>query len=540
MTTVTHEIERKYELPGSEELPTLSDLADVATVTTLDPINLEATYYDTADLRLARQSVTLRCRSGGDDAGWHLKLPVGADERSELQAPLTGDDHPPAGLADMVRARTRGAALVPVARISTVRHRRRLYARDERLLAEVVDDRVTGEDLGADPSEEPAEFEPDHLAPDHATLEDSVRTPTVTGPTGSTKESWREIEVELGDGADAGVLDRVEQRLGEVGASRSSSSAKLTRVLAHRLPAPVRRPTAKPKGTAGDAVLAYLHQQFEILKQQDALARSETPDAVHQMRVAMRRMRSALQASKGIIDRPRVEDLISELRWAGQELGRARDLEVLHERFVDAVDGMPATLVIGPVKGRLTKYFARTEADAADNVRATLDGPRYFAMLDAFDAMLADPPLGEQAHRPARKQLPRTVRRTYRRVAERMAVADGLGPGEQREAALHEVRKAAKRVRYASEIAEPVIGKDAARYRKDAKAMTQLLGELQDSVLARPVLREIAVQAHLDGENGFTFGVLYGGEAAVAAAVEDELPAVWDRLNKPKRRKWLG
>lgn len=522
MTTVTQEIERKYELADGSDLPTLSDLTGVAREEIAEPEQLDAVYYDTADLRLAADHLTLRRRTGGSDQGWHLKLPVGPDERSEVQAPLC--DEVPPELLDMVQVRTRGAALVPVARISTVRHRRGLYSRTDELLAEVTDDRVSGEDLTGPPvvtDGQPNEPEP-----------------VVTDPSGSTMEFWREVEVELGDG-DRDLLDLIERRLDEAGAHRAGSAAKLARVLGEKVPHRAKTPKVKPRSSAADAVLAYLHTQLAALKRHDPLARTETPDAVHQMRVALRRSRSALQIAKDIIDRSATAELVAELRWAGQELGSARDLEVLRERFEHAVAQSPEQDVLGPVQARFTKYFARTETEAAQNVLDTLRGARYFALLDSLETLLADPPLGERAAKPANKELPRAVRRAYRRLAARMAHADEVEPGEQRSLALHEARKAAKRVRYACELAEPVVGKDAKASRRAAKSLTQLLGDHQDATVARPVLREIAVQAHLDGENGFTFGVLYGEQRLVTAAVADELPAVWAELSKPKRRKWF-
>ena len=68
-------------------------------------VELDAVYYDTEDFRLAADSLTLRRRTGGDDAGWHLKLPVSADVRDEIQAPLT-DTLPPA-LGELLRSRVR-------------------------------------------------------------------------------------------------------------------------------------------------------------------------------------------------------------------------------------------------------------------------------------------------------------------------------------------------------------------------------------------------------------------------------------------------
>ena len=57
--------------------------------------DLSATYYDTADLRLLRSRMTLRRRRGGSDAGWHLKLPAGADSRDEVRHPLGRYRKPP-------------------------------------------------------------------------------------------------------------------------------------------------------------------------------------------------------------------------------------------------------------------------------------------------------------------------------------------------------------------------------------------------------------------------------------------------------------
>ncbi|MGH3624619.1 MAG: CHAD domain-containing protein [Sciscionella sp.] len=511
MTTLTKEIERKYEIGDGGEVPTLSDLAGVATESGLQVLELEATYFDTVDLRLARDRITLRRRVGGTDAGWHLKLPVGKDSRDELYAPLGESITPPAELVVMVQARIRGAALVPVARIDTVRHRRALLNREGRLLAEVVDDRVSASDLGTRPG--------------------------MSGE--STVECWREVEVELGEGGGTELLDLVEARLAEVGARTCRAGSKLRRVLAARLSEPVTRPRTGRRASALDAVLAYVHTQVEKLKLYDPLARRDTPDAVHQLRVAVRRTRSALQAFGEVLDRKRTRELTDELRWLSGELGAARDLEVLRERFESVVGALPAELVIGPVPARLARHFARAETMAQDTVRVVLDEPRYFALLDKVEALLSDPPAGARARTPARKQLPRAVRRAYRRVRNRILLAESLPPGTERETALHETRKAAKRLRYASEIAMPAVGKPARRFRRDVKALQQLLGEHQDSVLARPVLRELGMQAHLKGENGFTFGLLYGRELDRAAELAAEAVPAWAKLGKRKRCAWF-
>ncbi|HKR48696.1 MAG TPA: CHAD domain-containing protein, partial [Pseudonocardiaceae bacterium] len=185
------------------------------------------------------------------------------------------------------------------------------------------------------------------------------------------------------------------------------------------------------------------------------------------------------------------------------------------------------------------RYFAPREAAAAEEVRVALDDPRYFALLDGIDALLADPPLTSRGRRPAPRELPRLIRRVDAKVIRRMRCADRQRLGPNREVALHEVRKAAKRLRYGTEVALPVLGKPARRFRKRVKAVQQLLGEHHDAVVARPVLREIAMQAHLDGENGYTFGLLHGRQSTEIHEAEHALPAAWRRFTARKRRRWL-
>ena len=118
MATVVRETERKYELADGVELPGWDGLVGVEALVGPEEQALEAVYFDTEDLRLARAGVTLRRRRGGHDAGWHLKLPVVGDSRDEVRV---GDPRAlrrrtlPAELVGLVRALTRGARLAPVA-----------------------------------------------------------------------------------------------------------------------------------------------------------------------------------------------------------------------------------------------------------------------------------------------------------------------------------------------------------------------------------------------------------------------------------------
>jgi len=504
-TSVVREVERKYDAEAGREPQVLSALAqEKGALSEPDELRLEAVYFDTADLNLARAEMTLRYRSGGDDDGWTLKLPAGTDGRDEIRVGQRRDRRrrlrPPEELLGLVRAVARGAALDPVVTISTVRTRRLLTAADGRLLAEVVDDEVTAR--GADGQE----------------------------------QAWREIEVELGEAGDPELLDRIEARLASAGVHRAQSASKLARAMGDRLPAPEPRPELGPGSPAGQVVLAYLHDQAEAIRRNDPHVRRQAPDAVHQMRVACRRMRSALQVFDRVVERDRTRAVSDELKWLAGELGGARDLEVLHARFATAVAGLPVELVLGPVDARLTRYFARRDADAHAAVVTALDGDRYLALLAALDALLAEPPFTPLARRPAKAALPRLVHRAHRRVAGHIDAAEqALDPGT-RDTELHEARKAAKRLRYAAEAVAPALGRPVKRLGKAAKALQEILGEHQDAVVARPVLREIAVAAQVDGESAFTFGLLHERETGAAVRAEADVEGAWKEVEKRVRR----
>jgi CHAD domain-containing protein len=347
------------------------------------------------------------------------------------------------------------------------------------------------------------------------------------------------VEVELAEHSQLKLLDRIERRLLKAGAQHADYSSKLGRLLADRMPANIAAPNRARARSAGAVVLAYLGAQAEQLRRNDPLVRRDAPDAVHQMRVAARRMRSALQAFGRVIEREQTRKLTTELKWVAGELGGARDAEVMAERFAAILAELPGELKLGPVDAAFTRSFGRRQADARDVAIATLDSDRYLALHDRIDAFLADPPLTARARRPAKREVPKSVRRAYRRVESRMADADHQPSGERRDRALHETRKAAKRLRYATEAVQPTLGKPATRLRKRLKSVQDLLGEHQDTAVSRPVLRKLAAQAHLDGGNGFTYGLMYAAEAARAERAENNLPSAWKRMRKRKNTAWL-
>ncbi|MFJ9788133.1 CYTH and CHAD domain-containing protein [Streptomyces globosus] len=513
MADTKREIERKFEFTTDEAerrgIPDLAGTAGIAAVADRGTADLDAVYYDTPDQRLAADGVTLRRRTGGADAGWHLKLPVSPGVRDEIGAPLS--DTVPRHLAALVRSRVRDAELGPLVRLRSTRRIHHLLDADGALLAELSTDTVHAESR-------------------------QTRDPAA----GTATADWTEIEVELADGIAPSLLDTVGKKLRKAGIRASDSPSKLARALAETGTAATPAPRPDPgEGTAGAHVLAYLREQRDSLVAQDPAVRRDLPDAVHQMRVACRRLRSALKTHRKVLDRTATDPLGDELRRLARELGVDRDQEVLHERFRTRIGELPHPLLLGPVRGRLRTWNNGRRAESRRRALAALDDPRHLALLDALDALLADPPLLPAACKPAGPVLAKAVRREYDRLAGRITEALALDSGPDRDTALHTARKAAKRARYAAEAAEPVLGKPAKRLRKDLKAVQTLLGDHQDGVVAREALRDLSVQAAAAGENAFTWGVLYAREDARAARIERDLPRVWGKAARRARRKGL-
>jgi CHAD domain-containing protein len=513
MAVSVNETETKYEATADVALPSLAALPGVKASREPREQQLEAEYYDTADLRLLRAGITLRRRRGGSDEGWHLKLPVGPeapDSREEIRLPLGQAGRPvPGELADLVRARTRGSALVPVATIATLRQVTTLVGGRGESLAEVADDRVTA----------------------------------LTAPDRQPAGQWREIEVEL-TGGGGELLRAADKLLRRAGLRRSARSAKLERVLSDRLerptrPRPVSRGELNSSSTAGDVVLAYLCAQVEALLAVDSKVRRAQPDSVHQMRVATRRLRSTLRSFGTVVNRADTEHLGGELQWLGGVLGEARDAEVQAARLDQHVHQTETEQLLGPVQARIQAYSAKTRATSMAAVAAALKSARYEALLDELDQLIADPPAGTEASVRAGKALPAAAFRSYRKTRRRMRTALRASAGREQEAAMHQARKGAKQTRYAAEAVSPVLGMEAARLARRMKKLQSVLGDHQDAVVGRQISRKLGVAAHLAGESAFSYGLFYGRDACTGVRLRQRAAQVWKKASRKRERGWM-
>ncbi|MCH8614253.1 CHAD domain-containing protein [Arsenicicoccus dermatophilus] len=479
MTATEHqEIERKYDVAGGAELPSLVTLPGVDHVEVRPAEELDAIYVDTADLALARARITLRRRTGGKDAGWHLKLPARKDVRRELHAPLgeepTREDgsldlqrlQVPAELLPHVLAHTRGRDITPVVRLTNQRTTAELYAGEQRtFLAEVCADRVTA-------------------------------TPLREGLTAS---AWSEWEVELVDGP-LSLLDAVEGVLLAAGARPASGPSKLVRALGSLAPRPVAIHAVPDRPTAGQVMMAALQSTVERLKAEDAGARLSAPDAVHQMRVASRRLRTLLSTYGPLLDPDTTTHLREELKVLAETLGGVRDSEVMRERLLALVEAQPAQAVLGPVSERIEAEMAKDYARAHARLVRGLEHERYYALLDALDELVATPPTTPLAQEKAQLVVPRLLGRDWRRMRRAVVQATREDDPARAEDALHEVRKGAKRLRYAAESTGVVLGLRAKQLARSAAALSEVLGEHQDSVITQEAIRDLGMRAQRHGE----------------------------------------
>jgi CHAD domain-containing protein len=320
---------------------------------------------------------------------------------------------------------------------------------------------------------------------------------------------------------------------------------------------PVRPDSARVRrGAGGRALVAYLTTQRDAMRAAEPGVRYGDADAVHDMRVATRRLRSTLRSFRSVL-RP-WQPLRDELKWFATALGGVRDGDVMGQRLAEAVAAQPPELVIGPVAARLAQRVASESAQARERLIEAMDSPRYAGLLAGLDDLVVAGPtrrVGKgRLRRAARRALLRADRRLDAGRKTRDHAGDDAGrttgdhtvhitgdhAGPSRDERLHEARKAYKRARYAVEVLVPVGGRPAARLRKRLKYLQDVLGAHQDAVITTIRLREHGLRAFAAGENAFTYGLLGGRQQEGAALSRARLPRARRRVAAAKVRGWLG
>jgi CHAD domain-containing protein len=286
------------------------------------------------------------------------------------------------------------------------------------------------------------------------------------------------------------------------------------------LPKPKRRPQPKKGAPALERFRAYLRQQVDELARHDPGARlDDDPERIHQIRVATRRARSALRTARPLLDLEWAQGLRDELKWLGNELAPARDLDVLLARLApDAAElGKPAATIVRQLEGERRR--------AQKRLVAALESPRYLALLGELERAAEAPRV-----RTADARLDKLARKEFRRL--RAAVrALGKSPSDE---ALHEVRKRGKRARYAAELAGAKQGK---KFAEAAKSFQDVVGDHQDAVAAEECLTALVPRAKTP-EAVFAAGRLLERQQSRRSHARRSLPKAWRKLQRQGRKAW--
>lgn len=497
-------LEREVKLavwPGFT-MPDLADVADEVTVEQAPEQRLDATYHDTADLRLARWGITLRHRTGEGDDRWTLKLPKSSSASMLVRDEIDVAGAPravPAEIRAQVTAWVRSSQLEPVARLQTLRSRTLLRDGHGKQLAEIVDDEVSV------------------LDGRHVALR------------------FREVEAELTGEADERLLEEIVGRLRAAGAGAPDPTAKVVRALGPRALSPPELvvPELDADATAADVLRAGIAKAVLRVLQNDAGVRlTDDVESVHQARVGTRRLRSDLRTFAPLVDTTWSDALRAELSWFADLLGAVRDADVLIERIERDLEGLSRSDAAhaGAIQSRLG-----SQRDAARVVlRDAMGSDRYVALLDRMVNTALDPKVLPKATGPAATLLPRLAAKPWDALAKAVKKA-GNDPADE---VLHAIRIRAKRARYAADVAALVIGKPAARFADAVAGVQEVLGDHQDACVRRAWLR--GASSALTPEAALVAGQLVAAATAAADQARDAFPEAWKRANAGRLRTWLS
>jgi CHAD domain-containing protein len=276
------------------------------------------------------------------------------------------------------------------------------------------------------------------------------------------------------------------------------------------------------------AIVGAVHRIFL----NDPGTRLGDEEALHQMRVGARRLRSDLRTFSKLVDKTWSDGLRSELKWLGRALGDVRDLDVMQERLrTDASD----LAGIDP----LFESLNERHAVARQKLLEVLRSERYLRLLETLISAARSPTLSARAWEQSHTVFPPLAERAWRKLAKE---ARALGPTDP-DHRFHAVRILAKRSRYAAEAVAPALGtqraKEGARFAKRVARLQDVLGVLQDATVAREAIQEIVARHPADAPFALAAGRLIERQELAARAVRKRFAKAWRRLDRKKLPAWM-
>jgi CHAD domain-containing protein len=479
------ERELKFEMSLAAALPDLRDL--VGRTERLPQRLFSSVYFDTAGWRLWERGITLRYRAekGESRGSWTLKCPsaIRGSVRERTEVSWKGSrDSIPGGVREVTRGIIRREPLGELVELDTIRQRLALRDKSDQVLGEIDDD--------------------------------------VVNIVGGSKqgERFRQVEFEL-VADDEAVAGRVRERFVSAGMI-PNASPKLAVALNPPEHGQRHEELLDQNSSLRDVLELSISGDLEQLLDHDWRLRLAAPfmtaGDVHKARVATRRLRSNLKTLEAVLDPVWARHVREDLKWIGTALGDIRDIDVL-----------AALLEAGPAE--LHARLSRDREEAVQRLVSALANDRYLNLLDRLHAATRNPPVlsVDQVDTSGigREQLTDLVSNDWRALRRRVRKSGVKASNHQ----LHRIRIGAKRLRYAAEMAEPVIGEAGHRIARAAEEVQGVLGDHHDAVAAEDWLRAQVFGRSLESCHEVSL------ESAFAAGC---LAAIEQRTQRNLRRRW--
>ncbi len=475
---------------------------------------VERRYYDSFDWRLYHRDLSLEAVFAGERT--QLRLFDLLDDSTRATLEVTGEpprfawDYPKGALRDNLEPMLQVRALLPVVTILARARRMRVLNRDDKTVVRLM--------------VEEARFRAPQGGAEGA-LGRYLRLIPVRGYDKAMQRTRKLLEKELGIEPlmEHPMLRAVElsgQRVGEY-------STKLDFKLS-------------PKRRA-DLVAKEIH--LHLLRVLEANIEGAKADLdtefLHDLRVATRRIRSALTQIKGVFEPDIVAHFKAEFAWIQEITGPTRDMDVYLLKFDDYRGSLPAW-----VRPDLTPFHAfllERRAEAQRRLVTALESARFRRIIDEWRGY-CEAPVPERSHlpnaiRPIHWVASERIWRMYRRVMKEGRAIDQNAPAE----ALHELRKSCKKLRYLMEFFQGLYPRRAfRRLLKSVKILLDNLGDFQDFEVQAHTLRGFAEQMFeenkADADTLIAMGILVGdlldGQTQARAAFEERFGRFAEKANR--------
>jgi inorganic triphosphatase YgiF len=472
------------------------------------PVTLRMTYHDTPDLRLARNTISLRYRRGGSGPPWSLRLPTGERHIWREVTARGLASRVPEELGRLVVGHTRGVSPSPVATLSAVRRRHQVLDESGARLAEVIDDRIS--------------------------MMEGRRVVS----------RFRRVVV-LTDSSDRRLLDEIEHRLLSAGASIDNALLQV-RALGPLAAEPPDLPPAQPLGTdpaAADVVIEELRREAGRLVEHDLAVRLTVHDvaALDQLRLACRRLRTDLRVFSPLFatapTRSRLRtgaELLDPLRDLAAALQAATAPRALRARIARVPDNEafpvdPDSLV------RLDEVLGRMTDDADTALAMYMASTGYTRLLDGLTVTARAPRLSEVAHASAAKVVPALAATFWERLAQSVDKLSGDSAADDWRSA----RRSARRLRRLSRLAVPAVGVPAQRLIDALDPVVRLLDVEREAHLAAELWLAASEAASGERMVSIIVGRLVEREYVLAASARESLESTWDEQPWRTATEWL-